>query len=210
MTAHPQTLFDIAGIQARIHTLPGRPNFMVAPDLAEVYQTQSWRIVEAVKRNVKRFPEDFAFRLSEAEAATLRSSQIAMTSPGSRTDLQPLCFTHAGAYALSAVLTSDVAIGVGIAIYRAFAEMEARALADAQAMLVKFRWDASIVKRIRAQVISGANADLTFNGIWRLGNYSKPKVADALRECLALGLIDRLPKGTPMMQADLFGTPGHV
>jgi len=50
MTAQPQTLFDIAGIQARIHTLPGRPPFMVAPDLAEVYQKRPKDVFEVVRR----------------------------------------------------------------------------------------------------------------------------------------------------------------
>ena len=98
-----------------------------------------------------------------------------------------------------------MAIDVGIAIYRAFAAMEAAALAEAKAMLVKFRFDASSIKRVRNQVILGVQAGLTFEGIWRLGNYSKWKVAEALKECLALDLIDRLPEGMPLTQGDLFG-----
>jgi hypothetical protein len=202
MTASPQTLFDIAGIQARIHTLPGRLPFMMASDLAEVYQTEPFRLNRAMDRNPKRFPEDFAFRLTEAETAQLKS-QNGISMKANR-DF-PMAYTQAGAYALSGVLTSDVAIDVGIAIYRAFAAMEAAALAEAKAMLVKFRFDASSIKRVRNQVILGVQAGLTFEGIWRLGNYSKWKVAEALKECLALDLIDRLPEGMPLTQGDLFG-----
>jgi hypothetical protein len=203
-SAIPQTLFDIAGIQARIHTLPGRPLFMLAADAAEVYQTKAFRVGEAVKRNPKRFPEDFAFYLTEAEAATLRLSQNAITSPGTRTDLLPLCFTHAGAYALSGVLTSDVAIEVGIAIYRAFAEIEARALADARFMLVKLRTEAMRGKSLRVQVIEGIRQGYSFEDLWQMGRASRPRLEQAIRECLALGLIDRLPTGMPMRQGDLF------
>lgn len=200
----PQTLFDIAGIQARIHTLPGRPAFMTAVDLAEVYGTKAFRVAEAVKRNQRRFPEDFAFRLTEAEAATVRLSQIAITSPGTRTDIEPLCFTHVGAYALSGVLTSDVAIEVGIAINRAFAEMEARTLAEAKYLLLRLRNEEMSRKRIRVQIVNGMAQSLTFEGIRRLGNYSGPALALAIRECHLLGLIERFPNGMPMMQPDLF------
>lgn len=203
MTAQPQTLFDIAGIQARIHTLPSRPPFMIAPDLAEVYLKRSKDVFEVVRRNPKRFPEDFAFYLTEAEEL-LMWPQIAATSSRKRDDARMLCFTHAGAYALSAVLTSDVAIEVGIAIYRAFAAMEAAALAEAKFLLLKLQNEETSRKRIRVQIVNGMKEGLTFEGIKRLGNYSGPLLAMALRECLALGLIDRLPKGMPMMQGNLF------
>jgi len=204
MTAQAQTLFDIAGIQARIHTLPGRPPFMVAPDLAEVYQTQPRRVGEAVTRNPKRFPEDFAFRLTEAELNALWS-QSATTNPVSPMARSlPLAFTHAGAYALSGVLTSDVAIEVGIAIFRAFATLEASALAEAKFLLLKLRNEETARKRIRSQIVNGMAQGLTFEGIRRLGNYSGPVLAMAIRECLGMGLINALPKGMPMMQGNLF------
>ena len=205
MTVQPQTLFDLAGIQARIFTLPGRPAFMVAPDLAEVYQTTPRRVGEAVTRNQKRFPEDFAFRLTEAELSALWP-QIAATnavSPMARS--LPLAFTHAGAYALSAVLTSDVAIEVGIALYRAFAAMEAAALSEAQYLLLKLVNEETTRKRIRVQIVNGMTQGLSFEGIRRLGNYTGPVLAMEVRLCFAMGLIDRLPKGMPMMQPDLFG-----
>jgi len=205
MTAQPQTLFDIAGIQARIHTLPGRPNFMFAPDLAEVYQKRPKDVSEAVRRNQKRFPEDFAFYLTEAELSALWP-QIAATnavSPMARS--LPLAFTHAGAYALSAVLTSDVAIEVGIALYRAFAAMEAAALSEAQYLLLKLVNEETTRKRIRVQIVNGMTQGLSFEGIRRLGNYTGPVLAMEVRLCFAMGLIDRLPKGMPMMQPDLFG-----
>ena len=200
MTAQPQTLFDIAGIQARIFTLPGRPPFMTATDLAEVYQTEPFRLNRAVERNPKRFPERFCFRLTDAETGQLKS-QNGISIMANRAF--PLGFTHAGAYGLSFVLTSDVAIEMGHVLTDAFAAQEARALADAQAMLVKFQYEAA-QRRIRMMAKDGARAGMTFEGIRRLGNYSGPKVADALRECLALGLIDHLPKGMPLVQGDLF------
>lgn len=205
MTAQPQTLFDIAGIQARIFTLPGRPPFMLAADLAEVYGTSVKALNQAVDRNPERFPEDFMFVLNEGDLETLRSQSVTANAISSKVRYAPNVYTHIGAYALSGVLKTPTAAQMSVVVHRAYAATEARALEEAQAMLVKFRSDASMVKRIRLQAMNGANAGLTFDAIWRMGNYSKPKLADALRECLALGLIKRLPKGMPMMQADLFG-----
>lgn len=200
-TAIPQTLFDIAGIQARIHTLPGRPPFMMASDLAEVYQTEPRWLNRAMDRNAKRFPPDFAFRLTEAETAQLKFQNV--TSMKANRDF-PMAYTQAGAYALSGVLTNDVAIEVGIAIYRAFAAMEARALAQANAMILKFSTEEAKRKPIRIQVMNGVAAGYDLHGIWEMGNASKPKLAQAARECLKLGMIDRLPAGMPMVQGDLF------
>lgn len=201
MTGSPQTLFDIAGIQARIFTLPGRLPFMVAPDLAEVYQTEPFRLNRAVERNPKRFPERFCFRLTESETAQLKS-QNGISTKANRAF--PTAFTQAGAYALSGVLTSDVAIEVGIAIYDAFAAMEAAAMAEAQMMLLKFRTEEAKRKPIRIQVMNGVAAGYTMQQIREMGSASMPRLVQAVHECMALGMIPHFPPGMPLRQADLF------
>lgn len=196
-----QTLFDIAGIQARIFSLPGRPPFMIAADLAEVYGTTVSRINEAVSRNPERFPEDFRFILSEGEMEQLKS-QNAISTKANRAF--PAGFTHAGAYALSAVLKTPTAAQVSVVIHRAFAAMEAAALADARDMVVRLRTEELRRKPIRVMVVEGTRQGLDFDRIWRMGSYSRDRVAMALRECLTLGLIDRLPAGLPAVQGELF------
>lgn len=198
------TLFDIAGIQARIFHLPQRPPFMIAPDLAEVYGKRVKDLAEAVSRNPERFPEEFCFRLTEMEEEQMWP-HFAATSRKKRSDVRPLVFTHGGAYALSAVLKSPTAAQVSVIVHRAFAAMEAKALADAQFMLTKLRTEEAVSKRIRAVAIEGVRSGLTFERIWRMGNYSRPRLAQALRECLALGLIECLPEGMPHEQPSLFG-----
>jgi ORF6N domain len=74
------TLFDIAGVRARIFHLPNRPAFMIGNDLAEVYGSSPKRINEAVSRNPDRFPEDFAFELTEAEMQVLVTQNAASKS----------------------------------------------------------------------------------------------------------------------------------
>jgi hypothetical protein len=113
-------------IQSRIIHLPNRPPFMLDKDLAEIYETETKRVNEAVRRNPKRFPSDFCFQLTEKEADILRS-QIATSSlnHGGRRYL-PYCFSREGANMLSTVLHTDVAIDRSIQIMRAFSAMESR------------------------------------------------------------------------------------
>jgi ORF6N domain len=195
------TLFDVSGIQARIFTLPNRPPFLIAADLAEVYGTTVSALNQAVSRNLERFPEDFMFTFTEGEMEDLKSQNVISTKANRAL---PVGFTHAGALMLSAVLKTPTAAQVSVIIHRAFAAIEQATLSEVRYLLVKLRTEETIRKRIRFMVCEGVRDGLTFEGIWQLGNYSKPKVAAALRECLAMGLIDRLPTGMPLMQGNLF------
>ncbi len=102
---------------------------MIDSDLAMLYQVETKRLNEAVKRNIARFPEEFRFQLTEEEAKSLRS-QIATSNnmpeedgkKGGRRYL-PYVFTEQGIAMLSAVLRSDVAIQVSISIMKSFVEM---------------------------------------------------------------------------------------
>lgn len=198
----PQTLFDIAGVSARIFTLPNRPPFMIAADLAEVYGTTVSALNQAVSRNPDRFPEDFSFVLSQDEMDLLKSQNVISTMANRAL---PTGFTHAGALMLSAVLKTPTAAQVSVIVHRAFAAMEAAALADARSMFAKLQVEEATRRPIRAKCILGVRAGLSFDAIWRSGSYTRAQIASALRECLAMGAIPALPPGMPMTQGDLFG-----
>jgi hypothetical protein len=91
---------------------------MLDKDLAELYGVETRRLNENVKRNLKRFPPDFMFQLSEKELQILMS-QIATSSWGGVRKL-PYVFTEHGVLMLSSVLNSERAIGVNIKIMRVF------------------------------------------------------------------------------------------
>jgi hypothetical protein len=94
---------------------------MLDEDLAELYQVQTKRLKESVKRNLNRFPPDFMFQLTTEEFENLRS-QIATSSwGGSR--YPPMAFTEQGVAMLSGILNSDIAINVNIQIIRIFTRM---------------------------------------------------------------------------------------
>ena len=104
-------------IQNRICEIRGC-KVMLDFHLAEIYQVETKNLNLAVRRNIKRFPPDFMFQLSQCEWENLRF-QIATSSWGGRRYF-PYAFTELGATMLSTVLRSDVAIEKSILIVRAF------------------------------------------------------------------------------------------
>jgi hypothetical protein len=104
-------------IQSKIYELRGH-KVMFDFDLAELYETETKRLKEAVKRNINRFPDDFMFEISKEEFANLRSQFATSSWGGSR--YQPYAFTEQGVAMLASVLNNPKAIEVNISIVRAF------------------------------------------------------------------------------------------
>jgi predicted ribosome quality control (RQC) complex YloA/Tae2 family protein len=90
-------------------------------DLAKIYAVSTSRLNEQVKRNIKRFPEDFMFELSNDEWQNLKS-QNATSSWGGRRK-PPKVFTEFGAIMAANVLNSDTAINASIYVVRAFVKL---------------------------------------------------------------------------------------
>ncbi|MFA5411114.1 MAG: ORF6N domain-containing protein [Candidatus Omnitrophota bacterium] len=108
-------------IATKILEIRGR-KVMLDADLARLYGVSTKRLNEQVKRNKKRFPDDFMYRLTEEEVAILRS-QFATSSWGGVRYL-PYVFTEQGVAMLSSVLNSERAIQVNILIMRAFVKLK--------------------------------------------------------------------------------------
>jgi len=109
-------------VERRIYLIRGR-KVMLDTALAELYRVPVFRLNEAVKRNLNRFPDDFMFQLSTEETESL-TSQIAISKKGRggrRT--RPYAFTEHGVAMLSAVLKSPRAVQMSILIVRAFVKM---------------------------------------------------------------------------------------
>ena len=108
-------------IRNKIYTLRGL-EVILDRDLAELYKVKAIRIREQVKRNLKRFPADFMFRLTEKEV-NLLVSQNAIPSKKHLGGYLPYAFTEQGVANLSSILTSNIAIEINIQIMRAFVSM---------------------------------------------------------------------------------------
>lgn len=122
----------IKSIQNRIYEIRGE-RVILDRDLAVLYETETKRLKEAVKRNSKRFPSDFMFQLTKEELDHIRPfidsietfdglrTQNATSKRGGSRYL-PYAFTEQGVAMLSGILNSDKAIAMNIAIMRAFVE----------------------------------------------------------------------------------------
>lgn len=108
---------NLETIDNKIHVLRNQ-KVMFDFDLALLYEIETKRLKEAVRRNIERFPEDFMFELTKEEFDNLRT-QIATSSYGG-TRYMPFAFTEQGVAMLSSVLKSTKAIEVNIAIMRTF------------------------------------------------------------------------------------------
>lgn len=108
---------DIQIIQNKIFEIRGI-KVMLDFDLATLYQVETRILNQAVKRNIKRFPSDFMFQLTQEEWSILMS-QIVISSWGGTRKL-PFAFTEQGIAMLSGILNSDIAIEVNISIMRTF------------------------------------------------------------------------------------------
>ena len=121
LTTKSDQLVGVDNIEPLIKIIRGQ-QVMLDRDLATLYGVETKRLNEQVKRNIKRFPEDFMFQLTKDEC--LRS-QIATLNEGRGQHLKymPYVFTENGVAMLSSVLRSDTAIEVNIRIMRAFTSM---------------------------------------------------------------------------------------
>ena len=109
-------------IENKIFLIRGK-KVMLDRNLAILYEVPPKRLNEQVKRNIKRFPEDFMFQLTKEEADSLRS-QFATLKRGQHSKYFPSAFTEHGILMLSSVLNSERAIQVNIQIMRTFTKLK--------------------------------------------------------------------------------------
>lgn len=119
-TENPSALIPDEIISNKIYLIRGL-KVMLDKDLAELYGVSTGNLNKAVKRNIKRFPNDFMFQLTDEEFKIL-IFQIGISSWGG-TRSSPYAFTEQGVAMLSGILNSDRAISVNIQIMRIFSRM---------------------------------------------------------------------------------------
>lgn len=131
----------ISLIHNKIHEVRGQ-KIMLDFDLAELYNVETKNLNKAVKRNLSRFPIDFMFQLTKSEWENLRFQKITSSKidslrfqigtlknqRGQHSKYLPYAFTEQGVSMLSAILNSQKAIDVSIAIIRAFVMLRHYAL----------------------------------------------------------------------------------
>ena len=119
----------VATLQSKIHEIRNL-KIMLDFDLAELYEIEPKVLNQAVKRNIKRFPDDFMFQLTMEEYNSLRSQIVTLNDigRGKHRKYFPYAFIEQGVAMLSGILNSDVAINVNIAIMRTFVMIRKHAI----------------------------------------------------------------------------------
>ncbi len=122
----------------RIYLLRGK-KVMLDRDLAEMYGVETRVLNQAVKRNLKRFPSDFMFQMTETEFLNWKSQFVISNNQKMGLRKRPFVFTEQGVAMLSSVLSSEIAIEVNIQIIRIFSRMR-EILLSHQDLLLKLEF----------------------------------------------------------------------
>lgn len=166
-------------IKQKIYEIRGR-RVMLDKDLADLYQVTTGNLNKAVKRNIKRFPPDFMFQLTNAEFEELKANLIFQngTSSWGGTRKLPFAFTREGIAMLSGILRSEVAVQANINIMRAFFQMQEALLivSNTQLQLEQIRAE---IKQLRTDM-NDTLADQ--NEINELTRAQLDAISDALME----------------------------
>ncbi len=118
-----QSLIPIERVQQSILFMR-KEKVILDSALAELYGVETRTLVQAVKRNIDRFPEDFMFQLTSEEYAFLRSQTVTLKrGRGQHRKYMPYAFTEQGVAMLSSVLRSTRAVQVNIEIMRTFVQL---------------------------------------------------------------------------------------
>ena len=120
---------SVEQIESQIFLIRGQ-RVMLDADLAELYEVETRRLNEQVRRNSERFPEDFIFQLTAEEFANLKS-QFATSSWGGRRKL-PFVFTEHGTIMAASVLNSKRAIEASVQVVRAFVRLRQMLASNAE------------------------------------------------------------------------------
>jgi len=148
-------------LKSKIYTIRGE-QVMLDKDLAELYGVETKILNQAVKRNIKRFPQEFMFQLSKQEFFILKSQFVTSTEKhGGRRKL-PNVFTEQGVSMLSAVLRSDIAIDVSIKIINTFINMRKFLLNNAD---IFQRLDKLETKQLKYKIETNENFNKIFKAI---------------------------------------------
>ncbi|MBI3292434.1 MAG: ORF6N domain-containing protein [Elusimicrobia bacterium] len=117
-----KSLVHLEQIERHIYLIRGQ-KVMVDADRASLYEIETRILIQAVKRNAERFPEDFMLQLTREELTLLRSQSVISNKGRGGRRYQPYAFTEQGVAMLSSVLRSQRAIAINILIMRAFVKL---------------------------------------------------------------------------------------
>ncbi len=165
-------LVSVEIIASKIYLIRGA-KVMLDRDLAELYEVETKRLKEQVRRNSERFPEDFMFELTKEELKNLRSQFATSSWGGAR--YSPMAFSEHGVLMLSSVLNSERAVQVNIQIMRTFSKLRG-ALIDSKDLRRELE-DLKQITEERFQIVFE-----TLDQLLSLENKPKQKIGFTVKE----------------------------
>lgn len=133
MTKKENTEVELSqsSVESKIITLRG-VEVILDKDLAELYQVETKRLNEQVRRNIGRFPSEFVFQLNNEEWGSLRSQNATIKGRGKHSKYPPFAFTEHGVIMAAVVLKSKIADKASVEVVKAFVSMRRFILSNAQ------------------------------------------------------------------------------
>lgn len=148
---------------------------MIDRDLAELYGVETRVLNQAVRRNEKRFPEDFMFRLTAKELEDWMSQIVISNKERMGLRKMPMVFTEQGVAMLSSVLNSSTAIEVNIQIIRVFTRMRELILTNKDILLKLEQMEKKMIKQDVVVKKHGKDIKMIFEALKRLLTLPEPK-----------------------------------
>lgn len=127
--ANKRSVIPVERIEQSIFLVHGQ-KVMLDSDLAALYGVETRALIQAVHRNIERFPDDFMFQLTKPEFESLKSQNVISSRGWGGRRYPPYAFTEQGVAMLSGVLRSERAVLVNIEVMRAFVRLRAMLAAD--------------------------------------------------------------------------------
>jgi hypothetical protein len=160
-------------ISSKIYLIRGK-KVMFDKDLAIMYNVDTKRLKEQVKRNLDRFPSDFMFELTSDEFQNLRSQNATSSSHGG-TRYLPMAFTEHGVLMLSSVLNSKLAISVNIQIMRIFTKLKEAILENKDILIKIEKMEKKLLKQDESNERMEKELQIVFNALKKLLNSPQPE-----------------------------------
>ena len=178
-----KSLITSVQIEQRIYVIRGH-KVMLDSDLAALYKVTNKRLVEQVRRNLNRFPDDFMVRLTLEESQDIMRSkpQFAALKRGHNVKYAHMAFTEAGIGMLSSVLRSERAAQVNIMIIRAFIHLRSVLLTHKDLAKKMEELEQKLSKQDRRFKNHGAQIKALFDAIWNVINSSKAPIGFTSKE----------------------------
>lgn len=178
---------SLARAQSRIHSLPGRPPFMLSADLAEFYGTTPSNLMRRVRENEAIFNSDLMIELTPEEY--LQSCRGGTTAERKRVDLAQFGFTELGALMIATILKSERSREVAQTVIRAFVTVRNEYADRLRTVALKLKTAYIGRSKMKLSILLAAQEGWSFGKLYGEHDWSEPLLGRTVEEMRTMGFI---------------------